>query len=529
MNLSYLLFPALLQGAQAAVASQASSDFAVKCSNFASTLKLPNTTVWFTEHVTAGTNITLPDNDPTCGRPGQVVEAELCRVAMFVTTSPTSNLSFEAWLPSNWTGRFLSTGNGGVSGCIQYEDMAYGVGLGFSTVSANNGHNGTSALPMFHNPGVVEDFAYRSIHTGVVLGKQTTKQFYGKNHTKSYYLGCSTGGRQGFKEAQDFPDDFDGIVAGAPAIAFEGLQSRSGSFWGITGAPGAPTYLDSDEWAMVQKDILTQCDHLDGVEDGIIEDPNLCQYRPEALICSGKQTENCLTGQQAETVRQVYSPLYGSNGTFIYPRIQPGGSVGFSFVISDTPFPYSTEWFRYVIYEDATWDPSTIGPKDYDAALKKNSYNIQTWKGDLSGIRDRGSKILHYHGLQDGLISSEISQVYYDHVSRTMSLNSTELDDFYRLFRISGCGHCSGGDGASHIGNQLENLGGMEPENNVLLAIVQWVEKGIAPETITGYRYVNGSQENAVEYKRRHCRYPYRNVWDRVGDSKDPDSWSCQL
>ncbi|KAM5344441.1 hypothetical protein ACJ41O_012977 [Fusarium nematophilum] len=529
MNLSYLLLPTLLQGAYAAAASPSGSRFANKCADLASTLKLPNTTVWFTEHVSAGTNITFPDNHPTCGRPGQVVDAELCRVAMFVTTSPSSNLSFEAWLPSNWSGRFLSTGNGGVSGCIQYEDMAYGANLGFATVSANNGHNGTSALPMFHHPQVVEDFAYRSVHTGVVLGKQVTKKFYGKKHTKSYYLGCSTGGRQGFKEAQDFPDDFDGIVAGAPAIAFMGLMSRSASLFAITGAPGAPTFLETAEWDMVMDDVLTQCDHLDGAVDGVIEDPNLCQYRPESLICGSGKTAGCLTAEQVNTVRQVFSPLYGANATFVYPRIQPSGSAAFAFTVNGVPFQYSTEWMRYVLYEDETWDPSTVGPVDYDRMLASNPYNIHTWEGDLSGIRDRGSKIIHWHGLQDGLISGDISQLYYDHVAQTMGLKNTELDKFYRYFRVSGCGHCSGGDGASRIGNKLNNLGGMDADNNVLLAIVRWVEEGVAPETITGTRFANGSSENAVEYKRRHCRYPYRNVFVGKGDSKDPDNWKCKL
>lgn len=527
MNLSSLLFPSLLQGSQ--VFSETGVDFATRCADFATSLQLPDTKVWFTEHVSPGTKITFSDNHETCRRPEQVVDVELCRVAMSVATSPISNISFEAWLPSNWTGRFLSTGNGGMSGCIQYEDIAYGVGLGFATVGANNGLNGTSALPMFHHPEVVEDYAYRSVHTGVVVGKQVTKQFYGQDHTKSYYLGCSTGGRQGFKEAQDFPEDFDGIVAGAPAFAFGGLMSRSASFWAIDGPPGSPSYLSLDDWDMVHKDVLTQCDRLDGVEDGVIEDPNLCQYRPESLICAEGQTEKCLTSHQAEAVRRIFSPLFGSDGNFIYPRLQPGGTHGFHYVVNDNPFPYSTEWLRYVIYENADWDPSTTNTKDYEAMIEKNPYNVQTWKGDLSGIRNRGAKILHYHGLQDGMISSEISQIYYDYVSRTMGLSNTELDKFYRFFRISGCGHCAWGDGASHIGSKLINLGGLDPESNLLLAIVRWVEEGIPPETIMGYRYVDGEREKGVDYKRRHCRYPYRNVWDRVGDAKDPDSWSCQL
>ncbi|KAL6917286.1 hypothetical protein ACHAPO_005917 [Fusarium lateritium] len=526
------LMPSLVSGlavCAAAAPEKGKDDFAAKCAGFKTSLKLPNTKIWFTEHVAAGTNITFPDNHPTCNPKSQVVDVEICRVAMHVTTGPTSNLTLEAWLPSNWTGRFLSTGNGGMAGCIQYGDVAYGAGFGFATVGANNGHNGTSALPMEGNSGVVEDYVYRSVHTGTVLGKDIAKQFYGKKHKKSYYLGCSTGGRQGWKEAQSFPDDFDGIVAGAPAMRFNGLQSRSGSFWGITGPPGAPTHLSPEEWTMVHKSVLVQCDEpLDGVADGILEDPNLCQYRPEVLVCTKGQTKNCLTAPKIETVRKVFSPLYGNNGTYIYPRIPPGADQGFGFAIGEMPFPYSTEWFQYVIWNDTNWKPEQIGPNDYEKASEVNPFNVETWEGDLSKFRTRGSKIIHWHGLQDGLISSDNSMEYYNHVSSTMGLNSTELDKFYRYFRVSGCGHCSGGDGAARIGNNLANLGGKGAKNNILLALIKWVEEGVAPDTITGQRFAKGAPDGKLEYERRHCRYPYRNVWDRKGDPKNPDSWKCQ-
>ncbi|KAF5023525.1 hypothetical protein F66182_4392 [Fusarium sp. NRRL 66182] len=531
-NPSSLLLPSLLHGlGLCAPSGGKDANFAAKCADFKDSLKLPNTTVWFTQHVTAGTNLTFPDNHPTCNPKSQVVDVDVCRVSMRVETGFNASIALEAWLPSNWTGRFLSTGNGGMAGCIQYADVAYGAGFGFATVGANNGHNGTLGWPLYKNPGAVEDYVYRSVHTGTVIGKDVTRDFYGREHTKSYYLGCSTGGRQGWKEAQDFPDDFDGIVAGAPAMRFNGLQSRSGSFWGFTGPPGSPGFLSTEEWDMVMEDTLAQCDEpLDGVKDGVIEDPNLCVYRPESLICSEGQTEGCLTAPKIEVVRRVFSPLYGNNGSYIYPRMTPGASEGLARAVAATePFAYSTEWFKYVIYDDLDWDPATIGPDDYDYAERLNPYDASTWKGDLSGFRDRGSKILHWHGLQDGLISSDNSQEYYDHVSRTMGLSNTELDEFYRYFRVSGCGHCDGGDGAARIGNRIENLGGNTADSNVLLAIVKWVEEGVAPDTITGQRYANNSLSGELEYERRHCRYPYRNVWDRQGDSNDPDSWSCQM
>jgi feruloyl esterase len=175
----------------------------------------------------------------------------------------------EAWLPQNWTGRFLSTGNGGLSGCVQYFDLAYTAGLGFASVGTNSGHNGTSGKPFLNAPGVIEDFAYRAAHTGVVLGKQITQMFYEQNYTKSYFLGCSTGGRQGMKSAQMFPSDFDGIVAGAPAIDFINLTSWRLWLQVITGFDNASSaFVPQRLWSVVHTEILRQCDGLDGAIDG---------------------------------------------------------------------------------------------------------------------------------------------------------------------------------------------------------------------------------------------------------------------
>ncbi|OLN91627.1 putative feruloyl esterase B-2-like protein 3 [Colletotrichum chlorophyti] len=499
--------------------------FADDCGKLIDTLKLDNTTIWFSDAVSAGTNLTFPENHPTCTRPSQIVDVDICRISMLTTTGPTSNISLEVWLPSNWTGRFLSTGNGGTGGCIQYEDIAYAVAQGFAAVGANNGHNGTVGEPFLNNPGVIEDFAYRSLHTGVVIGKETTKAFYGKEHTKSYYLGCSTGGRQGFKEAQDFPDDFDGIVAGAPALSFPNLTSWSGHFFTATGAVGAPSFLSASQWNAVYKDILAQCDGLDGQVDGIIEDPDLCHYRPEALICGGNETATCLTGAQAQTVRTVFGDLYGIDGSLVYPRMQPGAQAT-GILLAGNPFSYTTDWFRNVVYNDSNWDPATLGPKDYATSAQQNPFNINTWEGDLSGVKDRGTKILHYHGLQDPIISSDNSARYYNHVSRTMGLTSSQLDEFYRYFRISGMNHCSGGPGATFIGNKPTAVAGYEPEGNVLSAIVRWVEEGVAPDSILGTAYVNGTKANGVAFQRRHCKYPTRNVY-KGGDPNSPDSWNC--
>ncbi|KAE8132587.1 putative feruloyl esterase B-2 [Aspergillus pseudotamarii] len=519
------LLPFLTAGS-AALASQ--DAFQDKCTSFADKINLPNVQVNFVNYVPGGANLSLPDNPASCNTASQVVSEDVCRIAMAVATSNSSEITLEAWLPRNYTGRFLSTGNGGLSGCIQYYDLAYTSGLGFATVGANSGHNGTSGEPFYHHPAVLEDFVHRSVHTGVVVGKQLTKLFYEEGFKKSYYLGCSTGGRQGFKSVQQYPNDFDGVVAGAPAFNMINLMSWSAHFYPITGPVGSDTYLSPDLWNITHKEILRQCDGIDGAEDGIIEDPSLCSPVLEAIICKpGQNTTECLTGKQAHTVREIFSPLYGVNGTLLYPRMQPGSEVmASSMMYNGQPFKYSTDWYRYVVYENPNWDGTKFAVRDAAVALKQNPFNLQTWDADISAFRKAGGKVLTYHGLMDQLISSENSKLYYARVAETMNMRPEQLDEFYRFFQISGMAHCSGGDGAYGIGNQLVTYNNANPENNVLMAMVQWVEEGIAPETIRGAKFSNGTG-SAVEYTRKHCRYPRRNVYKGPGNYTDENAWQC--
>ena len=298
------------------------------------------------------------------------------------------------------------------------------------------------------------------MHTGVVVGKEITKKYYGEPHNKSYYLGCSTGGRQGFKAVQSYPDDFDGVVAGAPALDFAYLASWSASFYKIFGDAGSPTYIPAGAlWALIHQEILNQCDAIDGVVDGILEDPMLCQFRPESLLCPPGTTSSttCLTSAQVVAVRAAFTDYYGVDGQLIYPRMQPGSEETAQFVYYTTgAFPYSVDWFRYVVYsksftlfewlksdettDNPNWNASSYNRLDAKAAGDQNPFNIQTWNGDLSAFKNKGGKVLTYHGQADYIITSDNSPRYYNHVSATMGLPSSDLDEFYRFFRISGMG-----------------------------------------------------------------------------------------
>lgn len=406
--------------------------------------------------------------------------------------SNISEVPVEVWLPTKWNGRFMSTGNG--DGCIYYQFMAYLLSFGFATVSALPGFSGVEMTALFHNPEVTADFVYRATHTGVVIGKEVTKAYYGRPHNKSYYFGCSLGGLQGFKEVQDFPDDFDGVVIGAPAIDYNNLQAAVANYYFLTGPPHSDTFLTADQWRAVHADVMNQCDEIDGVKDGIIETPELCVYRPEELLCSrNTRVTSCLTPTQAETVRNIFSPFYGEDGKFIFPGLEPGTELAnIEQYFVGAPNIYPTTWYQNVIFEDPAWDPLKLNLSQIAYSQKKNPFNVETYKGDLSAFKARGGKILSFHGQADSVIASGISNQYYDHVSRSMSLTAKRMDDFYRLFRISGMDHCLGGDGAWFAGQPGAIFPkSPTPQDNMILAIVDWVEEARAPETLTGYKYTN--------------------------------------
>jgi feruloyl esterase len=242
---------------------------------------------------------------------------------------------------------------------------------------------------------------------------------------------------------------------------------------------------------------------------------------------NASNTTSCLTSTQVQTVNQVFAPFYGLNGTLYYPRMQPGSeNYASSIMYNGEPFTYSQDWFRYVVYNNPSWSGKNFTLKDAAAALAQNPYNIQTWDGDISPFQKSGGKVLHYHGMQDQLISSEDSKWYYSHVSDTMKLPPSELDEFYRFFTVSGMSHCALGDGPAAIGQGSSTYAGSDPEDNVLMAMVRWVEEGVAPETIRGTKFTDGVGSE-VEYRRKHCRYPRRNVHVGPGNYTDEDSWKC--
>lgn len=390
---------------------------------------------------------------------------------------------------------------------LDYASLAYGTQQQFATFAANNGHNGTSGAEFYHNAEVLHDYADRSLHISVVVGKRLTQQFYGSEHKKSYFLGCSQGGRQGIANAEKFPADFDGIVAGAPALDFNSMVSWRASFFPITGAATSPGFIAPDIWSgLIHDETMKQCDGIDGVKDGIIEYPDRCSFKAEALLCTSETATKCLTASQFDIVNRVFSPFKHGDGTLIFPGLQVGSEQrAIDRLLAGKPFSDSQDWFQYVVHSNPAWNPAGFTTEDARLAQQLDPFKIRTWPSpqDLSAFTKRGSKILMYHGMQDQQITSHNTARWYEYLKSKSS--EEEVAEWLRYFRISGMYHCNSGPGAWIIGQSASTIP-FEPRSNVLAALVNWVENGEVPEELEGTKMSEGVDAKVL-FKRRHCRY----------------------
>ncbi|KAK6511714.1 Tannase and feruloyl esterase [Arthrobotrys musiformis] len=528
-TLSLLLSPASAQ----------TETFEERCEGLTESFSAADTSILIADYVTQGTNITFPETiaaGNTCLK-FIISSTDMCRLRLNVSTSDTSSVIVEVFLPTDWEAegkRFLMTGNGGLGGCIQYADMTYGTSLGFAVVGHDNGHAGDSGLPFLNRAEVVKDYAWRALYTAGQVGKSVVNHFYPSNINKSYYIGCSSGGRQGMKAAQDFPEEYDGIVSAAPAVDFHAVIAAGGHVFKSTGPAGSATHLTQDQWNAVHQLVVAQCDGIDGVLDNVIEDPMKCQPRPEALLCGPGQTwasDQCLTAAQVLTVRKVYSPIYGNDGKLISPRLNPLTKefVGYRAMYGGVASYITEGWYKYALYNDPTWTvQNDFNWNVVDHDFQQDLYGVGTDKTDLTDAKNNNTRILMYHGLADCLISSENSYRYYERVSRDMGLPSDDLDEFYRFFPISGLDHCTGGDGAGFVGGSVQystpGALNVDPADSVLMTMVKWVEQGIAPETLTGRKLVGG----VVTGARAHCKHPLKTTYKGTGDPNLASSWECK-
>lgn len=306
-----------------------------------------------------------------------------------------------------------------------------------------------------------------------------------------------------------FPHDFDGVLSGAPAVDFNNLYSWRARFYTITGPNNGSNFIAPEAWkTWIHEEVLRQCDGLDGVMDGIIEDPTLCKFDATKLECGSGDSKKCLSEHQVQQVTKIFSDYTYPNGTLIYPAMAPGGEINSATgLYAGTPWALSQDWFRYVIYNDAGWNASQYDFASAEISETTNPANIRTYPSALPDFEQRGGKLLMYHGQQDNQISAFDTNRFYEHLRRDRTYES--MDEWVRFFRISGMFHCSTGPGAwvmGQGGNAAQNGIKFDGQYSLLKAMVDWVEQDIAPETIKGTKFVNDSVPLGVDFQRRHCK-----------------------
>ncbi|KAF8852575.1 tannase and feruloyl esterase [Acephala macrosclerotiorum] len=488
----------------------------------------PDTTILSTNFYPNGSTIELPGTVASCAINSTTATSDLCRITLSVQTSCMSSIFLEAWLPTNWNGRFLASGTGGIGGCVDYNVLQSGVQQGFATLGQNAGHNGSSGYDFFlNNRESLIDFGYRSTHIEAVVGKQLVEQYYGRAASKNYYMGCSTGGRQGFKTAMTYPEDFDGVLVGAAGVDWLRVVSSKGILANRIGWPDitGPAYLRNEQWTAVVAEQIKQCDGLDGVIDGILDDPT--KFLNDSV---------CLNPYQVNSVRKAYPPIADTKGEIVYPAWDYGAATD---VFSRYPTAYTIlilmkqDYFRGAIYNNSEWNSTDFTAEDMDFALKVNPGSVNTGGSDLSAFYSRGGKIIAYHGRNDNTsksVTSRNSENYFNLVQRTLNLTLTQMHTFYRLFFIPGMHHCIGGPGAWDIGqNGPVPVGMLTKETNALMSLVGWVEEDEVPDRLVGAKYMDDDHTLSVEAQRAHCVYPNISVWNRTGNTKVASSWNCQL
>ncbi len=423
-------------------------------------------------------------------------------------------IGFAVQLPSAWNGKLYHQGGGGYVGFIPNADA--GLRLGYATAATDTGHKGAGPIGgaldgswALNDDQARVDFGYRAIHVTTVTAKRIARAYYGSGPRLSYFLGCSRGGGQGLMEAQRFPEDFDGILVGAPA--FDWTEFMTGFNWDARALAAGP--LPASKLPLLARAVLADCDGKDGLVDGLVQDPRRCTFDPISLLCAGPDAPDCLTPAQVTAVRSVYAGPRDAWGRSLSPGFPVGsedGGSGWETWISGSgaapslQYTFQDQFFRYLVFNDPAYDPFTLNYDTDPARLARIGAILNATDPDLSAMQRRGGKILMYHGTNDHALSLYKTIQYYDEVRDTMR---GDVGRFFRFFFVPGMHHCAGGPGL----NTFDGFG----------ALVDWVENGRAPERIVASATAMPGRTRPL------CPYPKEARYVGHGSVDDASSFVC--
>jgi uncharacterized tannase-like protein DUF6351/tannase/feruloyl esterase len=502
---------------------------AANCSGLTSLSFEGNTTVTAATLVTSGTLVT-PANQTLTNLPA------FCRVQGVSKPSTDSNIYFEVWLPqTTWNGKFLSSGEGGYAGALNYTRLGLDGGLdellrrGYATASTDTGHVSSDTFWAVGHPEKAIDYLYRSKHLVTVAAKGLVAAYYGQAPTHSYFNSCSNGGRQGLMEAQRYPDDYDGIVVGAP-WNFQS-HSNAGFVWNVQAlnAPGAA--IPPAKLPAITAAVVAACDANDGLVDGVIANPPACSFNPASLLCTGAETNACLTQPQLTALQKIYQgPRNPRTGEEIFPGFMMGGESGWTGLVNDlTANGLEQGYFANLTFENPSWDFRTFN-FDSDMAFADTKVGAlgNSTQANMSAAKSRGVKIIQYQGWNDQTLQPGYSPEYYNQVTAAMGgLAATQ--NFYRLFMVPGMTHCYFGPGATSFGGVGQQIPPVrDATHDVQTALEAWVEHGVAPDRLTATKYTNdAAATRTILLTRPLCAYPLVPRYNGTGDPNDAANFAC--
>jgi hypothetical protein len=511
---------------------------AANCADL-SRLALPNTTITLAESVAAGAfTPPVPAWARAFMRPTPI-PAAFCRVTGEIRPTQDSNIKFEVWLPpSGWSGRYESVGNGGFAGSIRYDSMLKPLLGGSAVASTDDGHDGPAIGPTgadwaLGHPEKIIDYGHRAVHLTAVAAKAITTAFYGRQPTHSYFVGCSKGGQEGFMEAQRYPEDFDGIVSGAAASQWTDLFSSFVWTESLNLASRA-SYLSLDDLAKIGAAVTAACETPATAKNGFISDPLRCEVAPSSLG---------LTPAKLRTFNAIHQGPKDRSGHQTYPGQAYGSeNAGWNETISAANFEsaeteaqmsmYGGNFFRNFVYQSKNWSFHGFDLDKGRADAERVVGRIMN-ADDMSfaGFKARGGKFIAYAGMADSIVTPLSSVRSYQAVAAAQghATDPTTLartQQFYRLFLAPGVGHCGGGAGPNQFG---QSGGTGDAEHDMVVALEQWVEKGVPPTRIVATKFISDDKAKGVAMTRPLCPFPQIAKYQGSGDTADAANFACAV
>jgi feruloyl esterase len=492
-------------------------------------LKPANTTITAAQTVAAGAF--TPPTGPAA--PFKELPA-FCRVIGVIKPTTDSNIQFEVWMPvSGWNGKFQGIGNGGFAGYISHGELAGAVARGYAASSTDTGHTGSDASWALGHPEKIVDYGHRAVHEMTEKAKLIVRAFYGNDPKRSYFASCSNGGRQALMEAQRYPNDYDGLIAGAPANYF--THFLAGFAWNMQATLNEPgSYIPSSKLKAIEAAALAACDSRDGVTDGVIDDPVKCSFDPSVLLCKGTESDDCLTEKQIVALKKIYAGPRDSKGEQIIPGFLPGGETGpngWGRLINGTgpgkagELDFLTQTFANMVYSNSAWDFKTFNlEKDGKLADQKLGSILNATDPNLKAFKAHGGKLILYHGWSDAALPPVNTINYFQSV--VTKLGQRDAGSFMRLFMAPGMQHCGGGPGPSSFG-VFFSAAQADPRHDMSLALERWVEEGIAPNQIIAAKRQNFDTKSPVIRTRPLCTYPQVARYKGSGSTDDAANFAC--